>query len=131
MPVNHEVALDLVQRAIASAAAAQMNIAVSVVDTGGRVVACARMAGASYVHLDAASRKATASAAFGAPTAMLGEMMGGDPKLGPVLNDSQFLLLPGGAPVMADGALAGGIGIAGGHYSQDQQVLDAALQVSA
>jgi glc operon protein GlcG len=125
--VNHEIALSFVNRAVDVASNAGQRIAVVVVDTGGHIVASARMTGVGYINVDAARRKAAASANFGAPTAMVSDMMGSDPKLAPVLNDPAILVLPGGAPLMDAGMLVGGIGIAGGHYSQDQALLDTLL----
>jgi uncharacterized protein GlcG (DUF336 family) len=85
------------------------------------------MEGVGFVQYDAAMRKAVTSAAFGAPTAMMADMMGGDPKLAPVLHDPSLLVLAGGAPLRDGPTLVGGLGISGGHYSQDQSVLDKVL----
>jgi glc operon protein GlcG len=127
MGLNHETVLKHLADASAAASQQNLKVAVVVVDTGGRVVGSVRMDGVGFLNHDAALRKAVASANFGAPTAMLGKMMGGDPMLAPVMNDPAMLLLPGGAPLRVDGVLVGGIGIAGGHYNQDQAVLDATL----
>jgi glc operon protein GlcG len=125
--MNHDAVLTHLRSAVDAATAANARIAVAIVDTGGRVLGSLRMEGVGFVQLDAAIRKATTSANFGAPTAMMAEMMGGDPKLAPVLHDPTLLVLPGGAPLRDGGVVIAGIGIAGGHYSQDQAVLDATL----
>ena len=37
------------------------------------------------------------------------------------------MVFGGGYPVMVDDELIGGIGVSGGHYSEDMQVAEAAL----
>lgn len=111
-----------------------LAVAAVVTDLGGRVVAAARMDGAGFVHVEVAQRKATAAATFGAPTHVVAEMTA-DPLLAGALTAVRdVLVLPGGFPLTADGALAadgapcvGGLGIAGGHYTQDRAVGEAAL----
>lgn len=121
-------------RVLDAARAQSLAVAVVVVDLGGRVVASARMDGVGFVNLEVAQRKATAAASFGAPTHVVAELAA-DPLLASALAAvDDVLVLPGGFPLTAagglpaDGAAAvGGVGIAGGHYSQDRAVGEAAL----
>jgi uncharacterized protein GlcG (DUF336 family) len=56
-------------------------------------------------------------------------MVGKDPVAGPVLQaDERVCLLPGGAPIKADGICVGAIGIAGAHYMQDQAIADFSVE---
>jgi glc operon protein GlcG len=125
MGLDHRIALAHIQKLVDIAESRNAAIACSVVDAGGRAVASVRMAGVGYVQLDAARRKANASAMFGAPTGIMSEMMGTDPKLAPVLADPEMLVLPGGLPLVIDGVVVGGIGVAGGHYSVDDAIVGA------
>lgn len=121
-------ALDLVQRVLDEAATQSRPVAVVVVDQGGHPVASARGDGVGYVANDFARQKAVTSATFGTPTTALADAMGQDPLLADAFAASpDLLLLPGGFPVTVDGACVGGVGIAGGHYHQDQAVGEAAL----
>jgi uncharacterized protein GlcG (DUF336 family) len=128
MAFDHSAALALISKAVAIADEQGQRVACAIVDTGGRVVASLRMTGVGYVNLDAARRKATASAVFGAPTAMMSDMMGGDPKMAPVLADAEMLVLPGALPIIDGGAVVGGIGIAGMHYMGDDAIVQAVMQ---
>lgn len=119
-------ALRLVQQVLT--AAAEQPVAVVVVDTAGQVVASARAAGLNAVATGFAQRKALASVTFGAPTQALNEGFSQDPLLAAAFTGSSELsLLPGGFPLHADGVCIGGLGVSGGHYSQDHAIGEKAL----
>jgi glc operon protein GlcG len=123
-----EHALELVRRVHHEAAEQSLPVAVVVVDQGGHLVAAARSSSLGFVATDFARRKAIASATFGASTQSLSESFGQDPLLpGAFTGSPDVSLLPGGFPVVVDGACVGGMGISGGHYSQDHAVGAAAL----
>jgi uncharacterized protein GlcG (DUF336 family) len=85
----------------------------------------------SHVAADFARRKAAASAALGAPTGVLSEQFLQDPALAAAFtNTPELSLLPGGFPLVAGGRPIGALGVAGGHYSQDQAIGEKALQGS-
>jgi glc operon protein GlcG len=126
LSVDH--ALELVRRVHHEAAERSLPVAVVVVDLGGHLVAAARSSSLGFVATDFARRKAIASATFGASTENLTESFGKDPLLpGAFAGSPDVSLLPGGFPVVVDGACVGGVGISGGHYSQDHAVGAAAL----
>lgn len=122
-------ALDLIQAAIKAGREEGMPIAVAVVDTGGRLLAAARTEEAGYITLDVAQRKATTSVNFRVATHALLEMIKADSMLlDAMMKEPDLSLIPGGFPIMIDGALAGGLGIAGGHYSVDRVIGEQALK---
>jgi uncharacterized protein GlcG (DUF336 family) len=126
--VDLATAQGLVRKAVEAAQAQELPIAVVVVDRGGHVVASARMDGAAFLMHDVAKKKATFSAAMGAPTHMIVEMAQGDQVLAFAFSgDEQVVALPGGLPIAGDSGPIGGIGVSGGHYSQDQAIAEAAL----
>jgi glc operon protein GlcG len=126
--VNVAHAMDLVRRVLDEADTRSAAITVVVVDKGGHVVASARGDGVGFVATDFARRKAVTSATFAAPTSDIAESFGQDPMLASAFSGSpDVLLLPGGFPVLVDGACVGGLGIAGSHYSQDHAVGQAVL----
>ncbi len=105
-----------------------MPVAVAMVDGGGRLLAAARSEQAGFIHLQVAERKAVTAVNFKMPTHALLEMLKGDPvALTAVMNEPTLCLLPGGFPVPVDGTPVAGLGIAGGHYTQDQAIGEAVL----
>jgi uncharacterized protein GlcG (DUF336 family) len=59
---------------------------------------------------------------------MIVEMAKGDEVLALAFSgESQIAALPGGLPIAGDAGPVGGIGISGGHYSQDQAIAEAAV----
>lgn len=126
------LAQQLVSATLAAAAAEDTPIAAVVVDTGGRVVSGTRGDGVSWVNWEVAVRKAVAAASLGAPTHAVRAMADADPVLAAAVDGvGQVLVVPGGFPVQAGGAVVGGLGIAGGHYAQDQQIGEKALATLA
>jgi uncharacterized protein GlcG (DUF336 family) len=128
MTLTLDQALTLVRAAIKAGREAAVPLAVAVVDLGGHIVASARSEQAGYIHLKVAERKAAASANFKAPTHGVLEMIKGDAVLlHAVMNEPDLSLLPGGLAIVIGGMPVGGLGIAGGHYSQDQAIGEKAL----
>lgn len=128
MSIPLSIAQKVAARALEAAETHEVKIVAVVVDLGGHPVVAMRMDGASYVNTDMAKRKGNLAAAFSTSTAQIHTMIGKDPVAAPVLQaDSGIALLPGGAPILVDGKCVGGLGIAGGHYLQDQAVADFAV----
>jgi uncharacterized protein GlcG (DUF336 family) len=102
-----------------------MNIAV--VDEGANLVAFARMDGAWLGSIDIAQGKAFTARAFDLGTEELAPMsQPGQPLYGiTATNHGRVVILPGGLPLQAGGAVVGAIGVSGGEVAQDQQVAEA------
>ncbi len=113
-------------KALEIAAEQRVKIAVAVVDREGLLVAGARMDGVPHLNLEVARRKANAAQLLSNSTQHLVDStaVSDDPILraGLAAMDDQIVLLPGGFPVMVAFAVVGGLGIAGGHYSQDHVI---------
>jgi uncharacterized protein GlcG (DUF336 family) len=100
-------------------------VAVVVVDLAGRVVAGARGDQASWVSWEAALRKAVAAASLGVPTHDARAMADDDPVLAKAVDGVEpVLVVPGGFPVRVGESVVGGVGVAGAHYRQDQQIAE-------
>ncbi len=130
------LSLQLSQRIVAAtlevATEQRAPVAVVVVDAGGRPITGVRADGVGWVNWEVAVRKAVAAATFGAPTHAVREMATEDPVLVAAIDGVEHVLVvPGGFPVQVDGVTVGGLGIAGGHYAQDQQIGEKALAVIA
>jgi glc operon protein GlcG len=115
-----------VDKAMAIADERQAPIAVVVVDRAGTIIAAARSDATAPIMVELARRKAALSAAVGAPTAVIITMAKTDATLDAGLRSvSDHLLLPGAIPVIGPGGVPeGAVGIAGGHYTVDQEICE-------
>ncbi|AUW58785.1 heme-binding protein [Sphingobium sp. SCG-1] len=128
MTLTLETAQRLIAAAFEAGSKQDVAVAVVVVDRGGRVLASGRHENVGYINLDVAEKKAVASVNFGAPThAVLNMVKDDDLLIKSVLAQGVLSLLPGGSDIRLDGELIGAIGVAGGHYSQDQAIVEQAL----
>jgi glc operon protein GlcG len=126
--LSFEIALGLVRSALEVGGKKGVPVAVAVIDIGGRVMASARSEHVGFLNLDVAQRKASAALNFKAPTHAVLEMLKADAiALTAVMSETSLCVLPGGFPLQIDGATVGALGIAGGHYSQDQVIGEESL----
>lgn len=103
-------------------------MAIAVVDPDGTLKAFSRMDGAALLAVRIAQQKAWTAVSFSTPTHGLWEFIRNDPPLLHSLPHQQdMILFGGGYPISVGGQIIGGIGVSGGHYSQDQQCAEAAL----
>lgn len=120
-------------QAIISAAAKKAQVigvpmAIAVVDPEGTLKAFTRMDGAALLAVRVAQQKAWSAVSFNTPTHELWDFIKNDPPLLHSLTHQQDLIFFGGGyPITVNNQIIGGIGVSGGHYSQDQQCAEAAL----
>jgi uncharacterized protein GlcG (DUF336 family) len=119
-----EGAMKILQAAIAKANAIGVPQCISVVDTGGHLLAFARMDGAFVQSIDSSLAKAMTAASYSEPTGHLEAGM--DLKLA-IVTSGKRVNLPGGLPIIVDGHTVGGIGVGSGTGAQDLEVAKAAL----
>jgi uncharacterized protein GlcG (DUF336 family) len=117
-------AFKLLHAAIAKAKEMNVPECISVVDTGGHLLAFARMDGAFALSIETSLMKAMTAASYGVPTGHI--EAGVDLKLA-IATHGKRVNLPGGLPVIVDGHVIGGIGVGSGTGEQDRQVASAAL----
>ncbi|HET7671638.1 MAG TPA: heme-binding protein [Burkholderiales bacterium] len=126
--------LELAERAVRAAQAKARELGtpmtVSVVDEAGRLVLSARGDGTGFFTPETSRAKATAAAAFRKSTTALAELRKVHVfwEVMPTITDGQALPTPGGAPILRQGRVIGGIGCGGGTGEQDQQCADAGAQ---
>lgn len=106
-----------------------LNASICILDGAGRTKAFHAMDGAPAISHETAAKKAKMALGFGMPT---GETWLKFIEKDPILSQGaahlpDFILLGGGSPVLWNGALVGAIGVSGGHYKQDEQVVAAGL----
>ena len=123
VPYGAPIGLERAQAAIAAAAAEarkhDWKLNVAVVDSGGNLVAFARMDGAQLASIQIAEHKARASAGFRRETKAI--------ENGIQQNGATYLMTldgiigsRGGIPLIEGGKLIGAIGCSGGTGSQDE-----------
>jgi glc operon protein GlcG len=104
------------------------EVCVVVVDAGGNLKALIRMDGALFLTFQLAQRKARTAAGLGVVTQDFAAAVSGSQALLAGLSaQPDIALLPGGMPIADDGAIIGGIGVAGGQRGEDHPIAQAAL----
>ncbi len=131
---KQSISADLATRLIMAAAekAGEMGVpmAIDVCDESGVRKAFLRMDGAALLAVDVAHNKAKTAAGFGMPTHAWHDFIKDDPPLAAgALNIEDLIIFGGGYPVTVGGAIVGGLGVSGGHYSQDMECAEAALKI--
>lgn len=127
------ITADFTQELIDAATKKAVDIGVpmvlSVVDRDGTLKAFLRMDGAPLLSVEIAQNKAYTAAAFGISTDSWHEFIKDDEPLRlSIPHTARLVTFGGGYPVKVDGELIGGFGVSGGHYSDDMQVAEAALE---
>jgi uncharacterized protein GlcG (DUF336 family) len=117
-------AMKLLNAAIAKAKEMNVPECICVVDSGGHLLAYARMDGAFTLSFESALVKAMTAASYGQPTGNIAA--GIDLKLA-IATQGKRVNLPGGLPVIVDGQIVGAIGIGSGTGEEDRIVANAAL----
>ena len=105
------------------------NVVVTIVDTGGHVVACERMDSTQYGSVEVALEKARSAAAFRRPTKVFqdGVAAGGEGLR--VLKLPGAMPVEGGLPLVMGGKIVGAIGVSGVTSAQDGQIAAAGVAV--
>jgi uncharacterized protein GlcG (DUF336 family) len=133
---KESVSSDLAHRMIAAAEAKAQEIGVPMViavcDESGVLKAFSRMDGAALLSVQVAQDKAYTAIGFGMPTDGWHDFIKDDPPLarGAVGGIERLVSFGGGYPVKRGERVIGGIGVSGGHYSQDMEVAQAGLDVA-
>jgi uncharacterized protein GlcG (DUF336 family) len=126
--VSQTAADRLIEAAAAKAAEIGVNSCIAVVDESGTLKAFRRMDGAPLLSVDIAINKAWTSVSFGIPTHGWFDFIKNDPPLlHGITHTPRLVVFGGGYPITENGQVIGGIGLSGGHYSQDQEIAEAAL----
>jgi uncharacterized protein GlcG (DUF336 family) len=104
---------------------------ISVVDRDGNLKAFVRMDGAPLLSIEISQNKAYTAAAFGLPTDQWFEFIKNDEplRLG-IVHTNRLVTFGGGYPIVIDGAVVGGIGASGGHYTEDMEVISRGLKAA-
>jgi uncharacterized protein GlcG (DUF336 family) len=125
-------AKNIADRVEAEALAADVPVAVSVMDIHGNVILTHRMSGALAFSMELAERKAFTSALVRVRTADLFPLVQPGQPLFPLsmVSGGKYCAMGGGAPVTSEGEVIAGVGVSGGTVEQDVAILEAALRGS-
>ncbi len=127
------ITADLAGRVIAGAhAAAEAHgkpFVIAICDESGVLKAFERMDGAALVSVQIAQDKAYTAVGFGMPSHGWYDFIKDDGPLalGAPTGIDRLVIFGGGFPIVIDGQVVGGIGVSGGHYSEDMAIAEAGL----
>ncbi|TDC63713.1 heme-binding protein [Micromonospora sp. KC207] len=129
--LTNDLARAMVDAALAAAGPKDQRFTIAVVDAGGHLNAFARMDGAPLITIQVATDKAYTAAGFGLATEAWHDLIAGDPPLalGAPSQIDRLVTFGGGLPIVVEGALIGGIGVCGGHWTDDVLIARAGLSV--
>ena len=114
----------MISAAIAKAAAMSVAVTVVVVDESGVVKSMTRMDGAPLVSVQTGINKAYAAAAIGMPPDDFYSAIQADgAAVASFATRPGLALIAGGLPVVVDGQVAGGIGVAGAMTGAEDRTL--------
>jgi uncharacterized protein GlcG (DUF336 family) len=127
--VSSALARQLIDAARGHADSLGKAFTIAIVDASGVLKALDRMDGAPLVSIQIAQDKAYTSVGFGMPSGAWHDFIKDDPPLaaGAPTGIDRLVIFGGGFPISVDDVLVGGIGVSGGHYSEDSAVAEAAL----
>jgi glc operon protein GlcG len=123
-PISLERAQAAVQAAIAEANKRGWPLNVAVVDSGGSLVAFARMDGAQLASIAIAEHKARTAAKYRRPTQIFEDAVQKH-DLKYLLSLDDVIASRGGIPLVDDGKIVGAIGCSGATGAQDEVVCTA------
>ena len=121
----------LIEAAAAKGAELGKAYTIAIVDASGVLKALERMDGAPLVSVQVAQDKAYTAVGFGISTAAWHDFIKDAPPLaaGATASIDRLVIFGGGFPITVAGNIVGGIGVSGGHWSDDSEVAEAALRV--
>src|SRR5512143_3715430 len=126
------ITIEAAQRMIAAAEvkAIEMKVpmCIAVCDSDGTLKAFSRMDGAALLSVQIAQDKAYTAISFGMATHEWFEFVKDDPPLlHGIIKSDRLIVFGGGFPIKTADGIVGGIGVSGGHYTQDMEVAQAGL----
>jgi glc operon protein GlcG len=125
--VSLEVATRMVAAAIAEAKKNGWQEAIAVVDSGGRLVAFARMDNTQLSSTEIAMGKAVTANGVKRPTKALQDSVAPGTSTPRMAGLPGIVAIDGGLPILIDGKVVGAVGAAGAAANQDAEVAAAGL----
>ena len=129
-PITIEQAKKVMVAAEAEARKNNWPVVISIVDSGGHLVALQRL-DAQTASIDISIGKATTAAAFRRPSKALEDGLAAGGAGLRILSVRAATALQGGVPFVVDGKIIGGIGVSGVTAAQDEMVAMAGAAAAA
>ncbi|KPE50923.1 protein glcG [Chryseobacterium indologenes] len=133
MSMNHNLAQKVLSAAVEKAGSTGIPVSIAVVDSGGYLMAFARLDSVCGV-IDFAVKKAKTAILFGADSDVMGDIISGAGMHGyGMLNTNDGLLTLAGGIIIkdADSKVIGAIGVSGGTPEQDKGIAEAGAAIIA
>jgi glc operon protein GlcG len=129
-PYGAPLTLEMAKKAMVAAEAEAMKngweVAISIVDSGGHLVAFSKIDNTQHASIDIATGKAKTAVNLRRPTKALQDSLAPGPTGAGtgvrILSVPGVMPLEGGVPILKDGKIIGGIGVSGVLSSQDAEV---------
>jgi len=103
---------------------------IAIVDGDGTLKAFSRMDGAPLLSVGISQDKAYTAISFGLATHEWHDFIENDPPLlHGIVHTDRLVVFGGGFPIKVGDGIIGGIGVSGGHWSDDMEVARAGLEV--
>ena len=122
--ITMDAAHKVILAGVADAQAKKLQMAVTVLDTAGNLVAFARVDGTQTASLGIAIDKAKSAVAFRRPTKVFEDALIGGRMA--ILSLAGAVPIDGGLPLVANNQIIGSVGVSGGTAAEDGQVAAAA-----
>ena len=127
--ITEEAAAKLIAAAEKKAQELKKPMVIAVCDESGNLKAFSRMDSAPLLSVQIAQDKAYTAVSFGIPTHKWFDFIKGDPPLlAGIVHTPRLVVFGGGYPVTIDNQVVAGIGVSGGHWKEDMECAEAALQ---
>ncbi|MED4601971.1 heme-binding protein [Paenibacillus validus] len=129
--ISTELAHRLLAAAEQKAQEIGKSFTIAIVDESGVLKSFSRMDGAPVVGIQIAQDKAYTAAGFQFPTDVWNKIIKDDPALAAAAQTGidRLVIFGGGYPIKVDDQVIGGVGVSGGHYTEDMEVAKAALSI--
>ncbi len=118
--ISIEKALEALRQALDVSISTGVKASITVVDRSMNLIAFAKADGATPHSTETSRKKANTAASTGKAT---GWMVGDMAITLPLGTDNKLTNVGGGMPLIFDGKLVGGLGIAGGTVDQDKEIV--------
>ena len=126
-PIPLADARKVIAAALAEATKNSWNVAVSVVDSGGHLVAFERMDSTQYGSVEVSQDKARTAVAFRRPSKVFQDSVAAGGEGVRTLKLRGATPIEGGLPLMSGGKIVGAVGVSGVTSAQDGQIAAAGV----
>lgn len=126
--ITTEAAQRLIAAAEAKAREMSKPMCIAIVDGDGNLKAFSRMDGAPLLSVQISQDKAYTTIGFGMATHEWYDFVKDDPPLlHGIIKTDRLIVFGGGYPLKTEEGIIGGIGVSGGHYTDDMEVAKAGM----